>query len=255
MTTHRTWVALASISVLITSTAAAPPARCGRGTGQAGCRPWADTAPATAPAAVEAGLNAREHETLTNMRREEQLAHDVYLAFGRRFDLQPFRNIPHAEARHIDAVVTLMSRYQVDDPMAGLEAGRFDVPDMQAMFDRLLDAGSKDAVAALKAGAEIEELDIVDLQRAGLETTHADVRDVYARLEAASMRHLQAFVRNLTRLGVTYTPTHLSQEAFDKAVEPAKDPGPQLGARSGRGAAMNRASGQQARPLRGRGWR
>lgn len=183
-------------------------------------------APATLSPAEAAGLQF--------MREEEKLAHDVYITLYEKWGLTVFKSIAASEQRHTDAVAYLLKRYAISDPAAGNALGEFTNLDLQALYDKLVAQGSKSIADALKVGAAIEEIDILDLQERMAETTNADILRVYKSLLAGSENHLRAFVTNLkARTGEVYAPQHLSQEAYDAIMAAANGRG-----NSGRGGGV-----------------
>ena len=162
-------------------------------------------------------LTAAEIDGLLLMREEEKLAHDVYVYLYDLWQVRVFSNIAEAETTHTDAVQTLLGRYGLEDPAAGNAAGVFTNPDLQALYDELVDRGRESLVEALKVGALIEDLDIVDLRSLQTDTA-ADIATVYANLEKGSRNHLRAFMSNLDRQGETYTPTYLTPDEFEEIV-------------------------------------
>lgn len=132
---------------------------------------------------------------LLRMREEEKLARDVYDVMEAKWDLQVFRNISNSEQTHMDAVLAVLERHDLSDPAAGMAAGEFTSPELQALYDTLVAQGNASATEALKVGVAIEELDIADLQT--LQTDTADIALVYDHLETGSEHHLEAFNRQL----------------------------------------------------------
>lgn len=132
---------------------------------------------------------------LLRMREEEKLARDVYDVMEAKWDLQIFRNISNSEQTHMDAVLAVLERHDLSDPAAGMAAGEFTSPELQALYDTLVAQGNASATEALKVGVAIEELDIADLQT--LQTDTADIALVYDHLETGSEHHLEAFNRQL----------------------------------------------------------
>ena len=130
---------------------------------------------------------------LAAMAEEEKLAQDLYAAFNAQYDAMVFTRIAKSESRHLDAVRTLLKRYELTDPTVGLEAGEFVSDDTQALYDTLLADGSVSQDAAMEAGRTVEETDIADLTTATAGVTAPDVLKVYERLLAASEKHLAAF--------------------------------------------------------------
>lgn len=138
-------------------------------------------------------LNESQRAALAANAEEEKLAHDLYTAFAARYDTVVFDRIAAAETAHLNAVRTLMSRYQVTDPTAGQAQGRFATPAVQATYDRLLAQGSASEAAALQVGRTVETTDIDGLRKALDGLTAPDVQRVYQHLLTASQHHLTAF--------------------------------------------------------------
>jgi hypothetical protein len=171
-------------------------------------------------------LSAAEIDGLLFMREEEKLARDVYLALYERWGLRILTNIAASEATHMDAVLTLLDHYGLPDPAAGLESGEFANPDLQALYDQLVEQGSRSLADALRVGAAIEEIDILDLETHIAQTDKADIRRVYENLTKGSRNHLRSFTSTLQRqAGEVYQPQYLSQEAYQQIVQAAAERG------------------------------
>ena len=108
-------------------------------------------------------LSNPEIESILYMREEEKLARDVYLTLYEAWGLPVFQNIARSEATHMEAVKTLIDRYGLADPVAQ-EIGVFTDPTLQQLYDQLVADGSNSLADALKVGAAIEEIDILDLE-------------------------------------------------------------------------------------------
>lgn len=159
-------------------------------------------------------LSTEEIQTLTFMREEEKLARDVYLTLNDIWTQPVLANIAKSEQRHMDAMLALLDQYQLADP-ASPEVGIFNNTDLQALYEQLIARGRQSALDALYVGAAIEEIDILDLQRAIAETHHADLQQSYENLLAGSNNHLRAFVRNIENQGLVYEPQYLSVEQLE----------------------------------------
>jgi hypothetical protein len=164
----------------------------GRGPGAGDCEGLAVTAP-------KGELTAAQRSTLAAMAEEEKLAHDLYAAFGDKYQVPIFDRIATSETRHLDVVRTLLDRYGVSDPTAGKAAGSFASDEAQATYDRLLAEGSKSQDVALNVGQRVERTDIADLRAALEGLTAPDVKQVYGNLIEGSEHHLTAFQRFATR--------------------------------------------------------
>jgi hypothetical protein len=171
-------------------------------------------------------LSAAEADSLLYMREEEQLAHDVYAVSATLWSPPIFANIAASESTHSAAMKTLLDRYQLADPLAGLANGSFKTPAFQALYDTLVAASRSSLIEALKVGVQIEELDIRDItaQKAGID--NADILMVYDNLLRGSRNHLRAFMKVLTQQGGTYVPQYISQAEFDAIVNSPIETGP-----------------------------
>ena len=163
-------------------------------------------------------LSDSEAAGILFMREEEKLARDVYLTLYEKWGLGIFENIATSEATHMEAVKALIDRYGLQDPAEGKDIGEFTNPELQSLYNELVEMGSQSLVEALRVGAAIEEIDILDLQQHIAETEKADIQRVYENLMRGSQNHLRAFTSVLERQGETYQPQYLDQEAFDGIV-------------------------------------
>ena len=161
-------------------------------------------------------LSDDEIAGLLYMREEEKLARDVYLTLYDAWGLRVFQNIARAEQIHMDAVLTLIARYGLDDPVTDDTIGVFTNADLQALYAQLVAQGSESLEAALRVGATIEEIDIQDLEAYLATTDAADIRLAYENLKAGSYNHLRAFVSTLeAQTGETYQPQYLAQSEYE----------------------------------------
>lgn len=184
------------------------------------------TSAAAVGAPTAASLTADEIAGLVWMREEEQLAHDVYTTLDQRYALPVFANIARSETTHLEAVAGLLDRYGITDPSDGRPAGTFTDARLQALYDDLMRTGVVSALDALKVGARIEEIDIVDLQARAAATGHTDILAVHANLEKGSRNYLRAFTSQLSARDATYTPTALDKAAFDAILAGTVERGP-----------------------------
>jgi hypothetical protein len=121
--------------------------------------------PCLVPPADATPLTETEADHVLGLRQEEKLARDVYLALYERWQHPVFR-IHRAEQRHMDAMAVLITRYELDDPVADDTPGVFADPLFAELYAELTEAGSTSLLEALKVGARVEEMDIADLRDA-----------------------------------------------------------------------------------------
>jgi hypothetical protein len=178
----------------------------------------------TCAATSTAPLTDKEKAYLILMREEEKLARDVYITLFEKWDVLVFDNIAESEQRHYEAIKTLLVRYGVPDPVTSDEVGSFTNGELASLYTQLTDEGDDSIAEAMRVGATIEELDIVDLKDALAETKKIDITNVCSNLLLGSMNHLRAFVSHLQMLGVDYTAQYLTAEELTEILS-AKGPG------------------------------
>ena len=170
----------------------------GRGAGQGqgmgrGAGMQAGMGMAGATTAPSGTLTADQKTSLAGMADEEKLARDLYAVLATKYpnDVQ-FARITRAESMHLAAIRSLLARYGVTDPTAGLGAGEFASATTQSLYASLLASATNDSTA-LAAGVAVEKDDIAALTAAKAGVTAPDVLRVYTNLLTASQRHLTAF--------------------------------------------------------------
>lgn len=165
-------------------------------------------------------LSDDEAAGLVFMREEEKLARDVYIYLYEAWGQKTFDNIATSEQAHTDAMLDLLHKYGLDDPVGDNAEGVFVDQNLQGLYDTLIATGSASLIDALLVGAAIEEIDLIDIKHLVDELDgNDDIRLVYENLIAGSENHLRAFVRTLEQQGIIYTPGHLSQEEYDAIVK------------------------------------
>lgn len=168
------------------------------------------------PLAAYVAPTAEEAEDMLYMREEEKLARDVYLTMYEAWELVPFANVAASEQKHMDAMLKLLRKYRLPDPAAGNAIGEFTDPDLQKLYDKLVDKGLKGPDDALLVGGLIEEVDMVDIQDAMDRATQTDIDAVYANLMCGSRNHLRAFATAYEALtGNAYKAQLLPQDAVE----------------------------------------
>lgn len=132
--------------------------------------------------------------TLLFMIEEEKLAGDLYEVFYEQTQLPVFDRIAAAEDRHMDRLVAHAQKAGADvTAILALPAGQFVNPELQALYDELLQAGSQSAEAALAVGIQVEQDDIAALEAAIAEAAGTPLETVYSHLQTGSEQHLATF--------------------------------------------------------------
>ncbi|MBI9042872.1 MAG: DUF2202 domain-containing protein [Anaerolineaceae bacterium] len=182
-------------------------------------------------------LSQTEIDGLLFMREEEKLAHDVYVYLYDLWGMQVFQNIAGSEQSHTEAVKSLLDLYGIADPTIGQVEGSFVNSDLQSLYDQLISQGSQSLEEALKVGAAIEEIDILDLQEMLSQTSNPDITRVYEILLKGSNNHLRAFTRTLqNQSGEVYEAQFMDSQDYEAIISS------QNGGRGGSGRSSNTGS-------------
>ncbi|MCK5394784.1 MAG: DUF2202 domain-containing protein [Gammaproteobacteria bacterium] len=169
-------------------------------------------------------LSADEIAGLEYMREEEKLARDTYITMFDIWGINIFDNISNSEQTHTDAVLALLEKYGIADPVGDNDIGLFVDEKLQNLYDTLIAQGSASLIDALLVGAAIEEIDIIDIQvQLDNYVDNQDIALVYSNLLKGSRNHLRSFTSSLEKQGIIYQPQYLSQQAYDEIVSSAME--------------------------------
>ena len=174
--------------------------------------------------AVTTTLSAQEIATLEFMREEEKLARDVYLTLNEYWGTQTavFANIAESEQQHTSTVEFLLDKYDLDDPVVRDEICVFVNPQLQALYDSLVEKGTASMIDGLYVGALIEEKDMQDILAAIEETDERPIILGYSNLLDGSKNHLRAFVDVIEKQGLVYEAQLLEQDEVDLILTAAQ---------------------------------
>ena len=170
-------------------------------------------------------ISEAERLSLIHMREEEKLARDVYSTLYNKHGLLIFNNISNSEQTHTNAILQLMVKYSITDPVGENSIGVFTDTGLQSLYNSLITAGMVSNLEAYKVGATIEDLDLNDLKNDLLKVDNQDITLVYQMLSKGSRNHMRNFYSNLKSLGYTYVPQFITQAELDAIVNSAMERG------------------------------
>jgi len=160
-------------------------------------------------------LKDSEKEDLLFLLEEEKLARDVYRFSYEKYGLPIFNNISNSEQKHMEAVITLLEKYQINyKPIQA--PGTFQDSTLQNLYSTLTQSAKASLLVALQVGANIEELDIRDIQLMVSRTDKTDMLQVFERLSCGSGNHLRAYLSQIKTQGGNYEVQYLSLSEFEK---------------------------------------
>ncbi len=157
-----------------------------------------------------------DQEALLFMLEEEKLARDTYIYLDQLWGVPQFANIQNSEQSHLNAVAKLLDGYGIEHTI--LPEGEFTNQEIKDLYDMFIEDGTVNLTEALKVGAAIEDLDIVDLEDYINATSNTTIISVFERLQCGSRNHLRSFVLALENTGSTYTPQFLTGDQYDLII-------------------------------------
>jgi hypothetical protein len=170
-------------------------------------------------------LSTEEIESLMLMREEEKLARDVYITLYNQWGNIVFTNISDSEQTHTSAVLTLLEKYDLEDPVQNNEVGVFENDDLQSLYTQLVEIGSQSILDAFKVGATIEDLDIADLNVWLTKVDNQDIIYVYQNLTKGSRNHMRSFYSQVINSGGSYLAQYITQTELETIINSPRETG------------------------------
>lgn len=159
------------------------------------------------------------------MREEEKLARDVYTTLHGKWGVPIFENIASSEQVHTNAVLTLLNKYSLTDPVGSNAVGVFADTTLQKLYTQLVSQGSASIAGAYIVGATIEDLDISDLKKALVNVDNQDIKFVYDNLTKGSRNHIRSFYGQVVNSGGSYTAQFISQTELEAIINSPHETG------------------------------
>ena len=100
-------------------------------------------------------LDDAEKARILFIREEEKLAYDVYQNMFDIYGVNVFKNIPNSELSHMEAMLSIIKKYNLTDPIVTNARGVFNDPNLQALYTQLVSQGRVSLLAAYQVGATI----------------------------------------------------------------------------------------------------
>ena len=130
-----------------------------------------------------------------------------------------FQNKTNSEQTHTDTVANLLEKFNIPDPADTSPAGEFVNADLQSLYNELTEMGAQSLGDALKVGAAIEEIDILDLQEYLEIIEEQAIHQGYENLIKGSENHLRAFTSTLEKqTGEMYQPQYMTEDAYNEII-------------------------------------
>jgi hypothetical protein len=168
-------------------------------------------------------ISSDEAYSLVHMREEEKLALDVYSTLFSKWGISIFSNISSSEQTHTDAVLALLNKYNLPDPVQNNALGVFEDSTLQGLYDSLVTQGNTSILNAFIVGATIEDLDIYDLNVWVSKVDNQDILYAYSNLTKGSRNHMRSFYSQIINSGGIYTAQFISQAELEAIINSPKE--------------------------------
>jgi len=106
-------------------------------------------------------------------------------------------NIYRSETIHQNSVANVLRHYNIPLPVLANKIGKFKNPELQKLYDELINKGKKSLKDALEIGIMVEVTDVEDLDKYLKEATSPDIVALFKFLRAGSYNHYNAFNNTL----------------------------------------------------------
>ncbi len=162
-------------------------------------------------------LSDDEKAGLIQMREEEKMAFEVYSFCTEKWDVGVFKNIVLSEKKHENLIKEKLDQFGLTDPYIA-EKGKYTNERLQLTYEKLIQKASQSVLNAYLAGAEIEDMDIADLDRFIDQAKNEEVIEVFNILRFGSENHMRAFNWNIKSEKGNFTPSFIDQKRFNDIV-------------------------------------
>jgi len=163
-------------------------------------------------------LSEEERVGLLEMRSEEKLARDVYLALYNTWHQEIFLNNANAEQIHMENIKNLLDKYGIADPVTDYTPGVFTAPHLNELYQMMVTKGMTSFENALMVGANIEDMGIFNMNRLIAQADNDDIQAVFQNSNRSSRNHLRSFSGMMGGYGMVYTPQYLTQNEMDEIM-------------------------------------
>lgn len=162
-------------------------------------------------------LTESETEGLLLIREETKLSRDLNLELYDMWEYELFKDIATSEQSYMEKTESVISDYNIDDPVKDDSRGRYTSLYISKLYNDLLKKGKKSPFEALRICATLEDMNIKDLNDLIENTTNQDLIDHYYELKLAAIGHIRALYNMLKENAMGYEAQFLSPEEL-KAI-------------------------------------
>lgn len=173
-------------------------------------------------------LSIREKSAILLLREEEKFAHDIFSEMYAKWRVPSFENIRNSEERHMDAVLCLIEKYNLQDPTDGRLTGEFKNQELADLYKKIAKKAGLSRADAFAVAAMVAVWDISDLTDLENDINNKDLLSVISELKRSGRNHLRVMNRNLEAQGKIFSPVSIDKKIYKNIVTSVKEPGGKL---------------------------
>lgn len=146
-------------------------------------------------------LDDRERATMRYMLQVHKMARDVYLQYFDLWKVGIFSELAHEKQLNMDAMLELMSKYDLPPQVKPEEFGQFPDRKFSKQYSNFLQTGRLSMFEALRAAGTIENLCLFDASNRMDRTDNRDLRRAYGLFMQEARDNLQRIKKVLNLYG------------------------------------------------------
>lgn len=165
-------------------------------------------------------LSSVDRANLTSIHDDKKISRDINLEFFKRHELPLFQRLSDKDARQLDSIKAFILRNQVKDLTLNADSGKYGSEAQSKLAQKTVERGAKSQGEALKAAAEVQELQILAIQKAQEQSTDKSFI-VFLKTVLDSVKfNLRTYVGALRKTAnEAYEPQQLEKTAFDEIMK------------------------------------
>lgn len=150
----------------------------------------------------------------------KKLSAEVNLIFHKQFAFPLFQRIADKDNRQLAAIRAFAVKHQIKEPVLSSDAGVFTSKEVSDRKKPLIAQGT-DQLEAVRACTELQELQILTIEKARQQSTEKAYITFLKSVLDSTKLNLRNYVGALKKLNnEKYTPRHLQQAEFDSIMQP-----------------------------------
>ena len=169
---------------------------------------------------VNEPLTASEKESLVYTIEESRLTRDVNMFLYAKWEEAIFDYVLTQENNNIYRLQKFIKEQGGYDPLSRSLEGKFNIPAMQTEYNKLINVGKNNKLAAFYVSMTLEEKNYMKMQERIQMAENLQLIRLYGKRMENSGTHIRILYRDLQKMGVDYEAQVMDQNEFMDIVQP-----------------------------------